>query len=434
MIKRIVLVLLLGVAVGAAVGLALRFGLPKWKRHQANEAAEVATSKRVYTWSEAAEKVKEDRGEPAGVNVRVEVPPELKHYSERHWFLATQVAEVAKHNIRTCQDYMDLAGMIQRGEMVSVPAVTESYVLFGVGEETNGDVFSRYEDDRSIDLYNEAQLSDAYKRLDEKRTKLNSDISSLKAQAAKLTKRERTKQRDLQKQITALQGELHSADKDKAQLDEFYGHSDSRERLFRDYEALQALAKNFGGRSYDINSPSDRQALKITMLSSLRPPAVKVLEEVAAAYHRQFARPLPVSSLVRPEQYQRALRRVNRNAVLIETPPHSTGLAFDIDYRYMSAAEQSFVMSELARMKNEGRIEVIRERNANYHVFAFLNGTRPPDDLITASLEEARGPVQQAHHAAPAKRASSKSKKTAKRTTKSRRARSNVAKTRKRRR
>ena len=434
MTKRIVLVLLLGVAVGAAIGLAIRFGLPKWKSHQANQAAEVATIKRVYTWSEAAEKVKEDRGEPAGVNVRVEVPSELKHYSERHWFLATQVAEVAKHNIRTCQDYMDLAGMIQRGEMVSVPAVTESYVLFGVGEETNDDVFSRYEDDRSIDLYNEAQLSQAYKTLEDKRKKVNSDISSLKAQAAKLTKRERSKQRELQKQITALQGELSSAEKDKAQLDEFYGHSVSRERLFRDYESLQELAKNFGGRSYDINSPSDRQALKISMLSSLRPPAVKVLEEVAGAYYRQFDRPLPVSSLVRPEQYQRALRRVNRNAIMIETPPHSTGLAFDIDYRYMSAAEQSLVMSELARMKNEGRIEVIRERNANYHVFAFLNGTRPPDDLITASLEEARGPVQQAHHAAPAKRASSRSKKAAKRTTKSRPARSKATKTRKRRR
>lgn len=430
MIKRIVLVLLLGVALGVAVGLALRFGLPKWKRHQANETAEVATSKRVYTWSEAAEKVKEDRGEPAGVNAGVEVPPELKHYSERHWFLATQVAEVAQHNIRTCQDYMDLAGTIERGEMVTMPAVTESYVLFGVGEETTDDVFSRYADDRSIDLYNEAQLSDAYKSLDEKRTKLNSDVASLKAQAAKLTKRERTKQRELQKQITALQGELSSVNNEKAQLDEFYGHSESRERLFRDYESLHALAKNFGGRSYDINSPSDRQALKISMLSSLRPQAVKVLEEVAAAYHRQFDRPLPVSSLVRPEQYQRALRRVNRNAVLIETPPHSTGLAFDIDYRYLSAAEQSFVMSELARMKNEGRIEVIRERNANYHVFAFLNGTRPPDDLITALLEEVRGPVQQAHHAAPAKRASSRSKKAVKRTTKSRRTRSNIAKTR----
>ena len=101
-----------------------------------------------------------------------------------------------------------------------------------------------------------------------------------------------------------------------------------------------------------------------------------MLEEVASAYHRQFGRRLPVSSLVRPEQYQRALRRVNRNAVLIETPPHSTGLAFDIDYRYMSAAEQSRDGRTRA-FEEEGRIEVIRERNANYHVFAFLNGTRP---------------------------------------------------------
>ncbi len=66
----------------------------------------------------------------------------------------------------------------------------------------------------------------------------------------------------------------------------------------------------------------------------------------------------------------------------------------------MSAAEQAFVMEELARLKREGRIEVIRERNANYHVFAFMNGARPSDDLIAASLEEARGPQQQAHHAA----------------------------------
>jgi hypothetical protein len=93
---------------------------------------------------------------------------------------------------------------------------------------------------------------------------------------------------------------------------------------------------------------------------------------------------------------------VNRNAVLIDTPPHSTGLAFDIDYRYMSGPEQTFVMTELARLKKEGRIEVIRERNANYHVFAFINGIRPPDDLIAASLEKAGAPApEEAHHAAP---------------------------------
>src|SRR6185295_12222962 len=93
-----------------------------------------------------------------------------------------------------------------------------------------------------------------------------------------------------------------------------------------------------------------------------------------------------------------SLRRVNRNAVTIDTPPHSTGLAFDIDYRYMSVAEQNFIMNELARIKTEGRIEVIRERNANYHVFAFVNGTRPPDDLVTASLEKAGAPPPEANH------------------------------------
>src|SRR2546428_1614591 len=114
--------------------------------------------------------------------------------------------------------------------------------------------------------------------------------------------------------------------------------------------------------------------MKVTMLSSLRPEALKILEEIAKGYHDKFDRPLPVSSLVRPEQYQHALSKVNRNAVLIDTPPHSTGLAFDIDYRYMSDAEQSFLMTELARMKNQGRIEVLRERSANYHVFTFVDG------------------------------------------------------------
>ena len=95
---------------------------------------------------------------------------------------------------------------------------------------------------------------------------------------------------------------------------------------------------------------------------------------------------------MRPEQYQHTLHKFNRNAVLIDAPPHSTGLAFDIDYRYMSAGEQNFVMAELAHMKDAGRIEVLRERNANYHVFVFIDGVRPSDDLITASLQDAGAP------------------------------------------
>jgi hypothetical protein len=104
------------------------------------------------------------------------------------------------------------------------------------------------------------------------------------------------------------------------------------------------------------------------------------------------------------------LNRVNRNAVLIETPPHSTGLAFDIDYRYMSGAEQAFVMAELALMKSAGRIEAIRERNANYHVFAFIDGARPNDELISASLDEAMPQGRDAHHPQAKAKPKSKSK------------------------
>jgi Family of unknown function (DUF5715) len=436
MSRRIVLILFLFVAAGAVVWATLRFVRPRLHSFRANESAAIENSASPDSWADAVEQVKADRGEPAGTGAGVETPPELKHYSERHWFLATQVAEVAKQKVDSCQNYMDLAAMIQQGEMVTLPAVTDSYVLFGVGELADEEPFSRKEDDRSVELYDESQLNHAYKQLDERGAQLQSEITSLKSAATKLGKRERTKRSELQKQITALQGELNSLTEDKERLDQFYSQPESRQKLFADYEALKALARNFAGRSYDIDNPADRQAMKIHMLSSLRPAAVKVLEEVASAYHLQFGRRLPASSLVRPEQYQRALRRVNRNAILIDTPPHSTGLAFDIDFRYMSGPEQTFVMNELARLKREGRIEVIRERNANYHVFAFIDGTRPNDELITASLEEARGgPVQQTHHA-PKKATSVRSRKASKRSVKTRktqRPRSTVRQNRRRR-
>lgn len=301
--------------------------------NQVTNATNLATFEQ---WQQAVEKVKADRDESMRGGP-VETPPELKHYDERYWFLATQIAEVAKYNIPTCQDYFDLAAMLQRGEMVSVPGVTDTYVLYGVAQRVDDSQFT-----------SEAGVSP-------------------------------------------------------------------------DYGPLQALAKNFGGRSYDLNVPADREALKSNMLSSLRPAALKIMEEVAAAYHQQFDRPLPVSSLVRPEQYQRALSRVNRNAVKIDTPPHSTGLAFDIDYRYMTGPEQTFVMAELARLKNAGRIEAIRERNANYHVFAFLDGTRPSDDLIAAKLEEAMPPGMEANHAV--EKSKLKSKPRASKTTRSKRKR-----------
>src|SRR5713226_4373209 len=93
-------------------------------------------------WARSLEKVKEDRGDTG--NVALEIPPELRHYEDRHWFLATQVAEVKKFNVQRCQDFVDLAAMIERGEVVSVPAATDTYILFGVGARVDGGVFTRY--------------------------------------------------------------------------------------------------------------------------------------------------------------------------------------------------------------------------------------------------------------------------------------------------
>src|SRR5437762_6709850 len=376
-------------------------------------------------WARSMEKVKEDRGHSG--DVALEIPPELRHYEDRHWFLATQVAEVKKFNVQPVQDFVDLAAMIERGEVVPVPAVTDTYILFGVAAKVDGGVFTRYVANQNIELNDEAGLRDAYARLESAHANLQKEISGLQTQLAALRKGDSTKQDELEKAITAREQELKSNDENKAQLDQYYSQSygspQSRPKLLRDYDSLQALAKNFRGRSFNLDDSSDRQTLKIYLLSSLRPEGLKILEEVAKRYHDKFDRPLPVSSLVRPEQYQHLLRRFNRYAVLIDTPPHSTGLAFDIDYRYMSGAEQNFLMTELARMKDEGRIEVIRERGANYHVFAFIDGQRPNNELITASLEDAGGSEKETNHVEkPETKAETKSRaaKSTKRTPKRR--------------
>jgi hypothetical protein len=349
MSKRLVLLIILAPILAAGGWALFHFNLVR--RMPVQSAAEsfvAAKSITTPTWAEAVEKARAERPDPGGP---IEVPPELRHYSERYWFLATQVAEVAKYNVHTCQDFLDLAVMIKRGEVVGVPGVTDTYVLMGVGQRADDSEF------------------------------------------------------------TAYQPEPDPVESDKEKNDNANIQPAKPATVVADYGPLQELATNYAGRSYNLNDPADRQQLKLNMLSSLRPEALKVMEEVAAAYHRQFDRQLPISSLIRPEQYQHSLRRVNRNAVTIESPPHSTGLAFDIDYRFMNGTEQTFVMAELARLKNAGRIEAIRERNANYHVFVFLKGVRPPDELIEASLQDAGAPEKEANHVdkePPNKKASKK--------------------------
>jgi Family of unknown function (DUF5715) len=351
-------------------------------------AASTAQAAEVSSWTQAVRKVKEDRGAPVGKQAKIEIPQQLRHYSDTRRFLAVQVAEWREHRFNTPQDFVDLAVMIKSGEMVQLQPVSPNYILFGVGGSADKEPFTRYENGKRIALYSEAEFAQESARMAESRANLESAIAGFKREINSLNKRDRSLRAKLQAQINEKEKALKAEREHQEMLDRFYGNDERRRQLFMDYESLESLAKSFSDRTYDIRDARARQEMKVRMLSSLRPEALKVLEEIAASYRQKFERPLPVTSLVRPDEYQYALSKVNPNATRIETPPHSTGLAFDIYYRFMTAEEQSFVMDYLARLKDEGRIEVLRENRDHYHVFAFVDGARPDETLVRAVMSK----------------------------------------------
>jgi hypothetical protein len=349
------------------------------------EAAEIPA------WEKAAQKVSEDRGEPVGRQAKIDVPSQLRHYSDRKRFLAVQVAEWRKHHFETPRDYADLAGLIQKGEFVELKPVSDSYILYGVGGRATGAPFTVFNksSSKSVALLDEAGLEKEYERIALSTADLKSEIAALREDLRSTAKKERAKRKTLQAKITAQEKRLKEETGKKKLLEAHYKNSVKRRQIFDEYEKIETLAKDFSGQAYDLADADARQQMKERMLRHLRPAALRIVEEVADSYRQKFDRPLPVSSLVRPDEYQYELSRVNPNATRIAIPPHSTGLAFDIFNKYMTAEEQQYVMTELARLKDEGLIEVLRENRDHFHVFAFIDGTRPGEKLIQQSLGKA---------------------------------------------
>jgi len=104
--RGLALLLVLSGAAGAAVWALLHFSTPKWHKSVTSSPTNLRSVDEL--WAEGVEKVKADRGE-AGKNVSFEIPPELRHYEERRWFLATYVAVTQKQNIYTCLAYLQLS-------------------------------------------------------------------------------------------------------------------------------------------------------------------------------------------------------------------------------------------------------------------------------------------------------------------------------------
>jgi hypothetical protein len=380
-------------AVGAVAAVVMLLGGPKVPRRVWSPAAldpvpPSSAAAESTPWNLAARRVTEDRGEAVGRQAKVEVPPQLKHYSDTRRFLAIQVAEWKEHSVETPHDYAGLAGMIRGGELVEVPAATDSYVLYGVGALADAEGFTHYDKaaGKGVAVYDEAELESERARLEESLTRARAEVAALKDEADALGKAERSRRASLRAQVAKKEKALKSQFDGASLLDTFYGDTGRRRELFAERDALAALAVDFHGREYDLGDGRSRREMKVRMLSHLRPEALAVMRELAASYNSKFGRPLPITSLVRPDEYQHRLSRSNSNATLIDVPPHSTGLAFDILYRYMTAEEQEFVMADIARLRDEGRVESLRENRDHIHVFAFIDGRRPDEELIEASL------------------------------------------------
>jgi len=311
------------------------------------------------TLEAAIAQVEEVRGSPG----RVEIPDELKHYEDHRRFLAVQMADSQDRHYRLPDDEADLAELIRQGEVVEMPPLGDDYVLYDLGTDVTDDPLVHYDPESGKDI------------------RLFPSLAEYQAEDQRLA--------------AAAAGSGRAAAKARAErelLESQYGDPERRDALLREYQAVTSLASDFGGASYDLRDPADRRRFQIRLLSFVRPQAREVLLEIAKDYHQRFGRPLPVTSMIRTQRYQRRLGRVNRNATPVEMPPHTTGMAFDVSYKFMAPDEQNFIMDEVARLKEGGRVEALRERRNHFHIYVLAGGP-PPEALVASFFDE----VEAAH-------------------------------------
>ena len=367
--------------------------------------------KEVETWKSAALKVEEDRREPMGLAAKVDVPTELRHYENRHRFLAIQVAASREQDLPLPHDYPELVQLIHDGGLVEMKPLGQDYILYGVGASATEAPFTHYDAKRDADvplLSGYDDFEDEYNRLAASAEPISSQVELWKGERLRVPVAQKRRRAVLLSRIRAGEKQIAATRAKQDFLAWYYQDYDRRRLLVAQYRALADLASSLGGRRYDLNDPQDRRMLKARLLSFIRPEARDVILEIAHDYEERFGRPLAVSSLVRTEEYQVRLGKAgNPNATTISTAPHTTGLAFDILYKFMTASEQEHLMSVIGRLEEEGRVEALRENLNHIHVFAFADGQRPAESLIQASLRQVDAELPAAR---PAPRKAAKAK------------------------
>lgn len=149
------------------------------------------------------------------------------------------------------------------------------------------------------------------------------------------------------------------------------------------YQTLSQLAANFSGAHYDLNNAGDRKQMRMRLLRMFNKRAKPILQELADAYFGKFGRPLRVTSLTRSMDYQIGLNASNPNSFKVRgegsLPPHTSGCAFDLARKHMTAEEQNFVMKKLAEMEDANKLDALIEYgvNACFHIFIYFDGVPP---------------------------------------------------------
>jgi hypothetical protein len=283
----------------------------------------------------------------------------------------------------------------ERRELVEVPRLGHGYVLYGVGLTATG-ALTHYDlkAKKVVPLYaSVAEVEAAEAGLKGERERLSNAAHEIEVRLKELARNDRAARAQLSADMAARRKELTAVAEKEKLLADYYGEPGAKgrektgERLFAEYAEIEKLARDFGGRSYDLHDAAASREFQARMLSYVRPVVLALIEELGTAYEEKFGRPLPITSLVRTEEYQRLLRESgNPNAADVAPPPHTTGFAFDVYYRYMTAAEQEFVMGEIARLERAGRVEALRELRDHYHVFVFRDGHPPAPESVDKIL------------------------------------------------
>src|SRR4051812_16872451 len=96
----------------------------------------------------AVEKVEETRGSNGGIKT----PAELKHYPDTRRFLSLQMADAQEAKIEVPHDDAALIEMIRAGQLVRLAPITETYLLYEVGEDAKDDPLIHYDASTNKDV------------------------------------------------------------------------------------------------------------------------------------------------------------------------------------------------------------------------------------------------------------------------------------------